>query len=668
MYRKMIVTLILINLLIIIIAPSPDSFAQDECDVEVVGEIGAKWTELGAEESPLGCPLDVESEIAGGRVQSFEEGYIFWSNFKREAYVLNSEIGSKWVEMGFAESPVGVPISGEMEGPNSTGLYVDFERGSMTWHPDYGVQAVYGAIGQKWNELGGVTSPLGFPTSDEQATADDAGRFNNFEHGTIYWRPIIGAYAVYGAIESKWTELEREAGPLNYPLSDEMRTADDIGRFNRFERGWIYWHPDYGPQAVYELLGAHWHGLGAETSVFGYPIEDNQMSEDGVGEYIMFENGILYLHPTYRVQGVYNEIAEKYLELGAETGHLGYPIQEELPTHEERGNFSVFENGVIYWIPEIGAYSLSGAFLDTWNAYGGELSFLGYPIIEAAPLGETEGQYTEFENGMIRIYEDDTIQTLLCKDEPNVIVANQDGTFNTLVSGAPTGEVQNLPTVMESQLANLAATTETTLIEQLEQQLADNGIEFYDLEVQLNGTGDSFVKANGNYLFVTIHTARNFMRFSLTTPEEVVEESTETQETATPDGSEAIVEPDPLITIFFDIEFTVAMRIPEIIPSAVNVEFASACLGNTSMNTGEVAEEYQPLVDNVTTWFDGPTFVLTQERQINDALQAAELPEMDALAVAINETLTAISGAGSHIVDLEVDGNTGKVTLIITPQ
>jgi hypothetical protein len=50
---------------------------------------------------------------------------------------------------------------------------------------------VYGAIGQKYNELGGPDSWLGWPTSGEMPF-DEGGRVSTFEHGAIYWWPDTG--------------------------------------------------------------------------------------------------------------------------------------------------------------------------------------------------------------------------------------------------------------------------------------------------------------------------------------------------------------------------------------------------------------------------------------------------------------------------------------------
>lgn len=51
---------------------------------------------------------------------------------------------------------------------------------------------VYGAIGERYDALGGANSWLGLPTADE-APFSEGGRVSIFEHGAIYWWPDVGA-------------------------------------------------------------------------------------------------------------------------------------------------------------------------------------------------------------------------------------------------------------------------------------------------------------------------------------------------------------------------------------------------------------------------------------------------------------------------------------------
>ncbi|WP_338774797.1 hypothetical protein V7968_41485 [Nocardia vulneris] len=106
---------------------------------------------------------------------------------------------------------------------------------------------------------GGV---LGYPTSDEIVNPDNIGRRQYFQGGTVYWK-LNEAYYVAGAIRDKWGETGWESGWLGYPTSDEAGTPDGLGRFNRFEKGVIYWTGAYGAHPVTsrrrEAWQRRWH-------------------------------------------------------------------------------------------------------------------------------------------------------------------------------------------------------------------------------------------------------------------------------------------------------------------------------------------------------------------------------------------------------------------------
>jgi hypothetical protein len=91
--------------------------------------------------------------------------------------------------------------------------------------------------------------------TDETGTPDRVGRFNNFQGGSIYWTPRLGAHEVHGAIRGRWGDLGWERGLLGYPTSDERNTSDGSGRVSDFEGGSIVWSSVAGPTERITALG-----------------------------------------------------------------------------------------------------------------------------------------------------------------------------------------------------------------------------------------------------------------------------------------------------------------------------------------------------------------------------------------------------------------------------
>jgi hypothetical protein len=141
---------------------------------------------------------------------------------------------------------------------------------------------VVGAIEDKYLALGGCSSVLGRPITAELGSPDNRGRYTVFENGSIYWRDDIGAHEVNGAIRDTWRDLGWETGGLGYPLTDELATPDGIGRYNVFQGGSIYWTANTGAHEVRGAIRDKWASLGWEAGALGYPVAGEVKTADGV--------------------------------------------------------------------------------------------------------------------------------------------------------------------------------------------------------------------------------------------------------------------------------------------------------------------------------------------------------------------------------------------------
>jgi hypothetical protein len=97
-----------------------------------------------------------------------------------------------------------------------------------------------------WKTLPSIGAPQGYPLCDESgATAKDGTglRFNIFSQGNaIYWTPQHGAFVIYGQIYEAWLGVGGVSSDVGYPLTDETGSGTHGGRFNDFSNGMIYWN------------------------------------------------------------------------------------------------------------------------------------------------------------------------------------------------------------------------------------------------------------------------------------------------------------------------------------------------------------------------------------------------------------------------------------------
>lgn len=173
-----------------------------------------------------------------------------------------------------------------------------FKNGCIVDNPHaFTAYEIHGDIYQKWKALGGIE--YGIPCTDESGTPDGVGRYNHFNNNSasIYWTPSTGAFEIHGAIRAKWAAMGWERSPVGYPVTDETGTPDGKGRYNHFSNGGsIYWTPETGANAVWGDIRKQWESLGWENSYLGYPTSDEVDFSEG-GRANSFQNGGIYWWP-----------------------------------------------------------------------------------------------------------------------------------------------------------------------------------------------------------------------------------------------------------------------------------------------------------------------------------------------------------------------------------
>ncbi|MDQ6650395.1 MAG: SpoIID/LytB domain-containing protein [Actinomycetota bacterium] len=239
-----------------------------------VTAIQAKYGALGGPTGLLGSALGGEVPAAGGGARSdYQNGSIYWSA-ATGAWEVHGAVRGLWAGTGAEAGFLGYPVTDEQGAGDGVGRFNSFQGGSVYWTPAGGAFEVHGAIAATWSAVGGVTGFLHYPVANEQATSDGAGRYGQFQGGSVYWTPATGAHEVHGGIERAWAALGSAAGLLGYPLSDETGTPDGVGRLNAFQRGAVYWTPATGAHEVHGAIRGSWSASGAQAGPMGYPVSD----------------------------------------------------------------------------------------------------------------------------------------------------------------------------------------------------------------------------------------------------------------------------------------------------------------------------------------------------------------------------------------------------------
>jgi hypothetical protein len=159
--------------------------------VPVLGQIWVDYESHG-ESAWIGLPAAAEVTIGGGRQQVFQNAQMYWRSGSARAFMVMGAILAKFLNTGGTVA-WGFPVSNESDVLNpahaSVGRISEFERCSIYWSGGSGAAIVYGDIRDKYRSIGGPSSDLGFPTSDETDAPGAAApaRINSFQHGSIAW-------------------------------------------------------------------------------------------------------------------------------------------------------------------------------------------------------------------------------------------------------------------------------------------------------------------------------------------------------------------------------------------------------------------------------------------------------------------------------------------------
>lgn len=189
----------------------------------------------------------------------------------------------KFTQLGWPANWLGWPSEPEAQNPDGVGYRQRFTAGFIYWHPQIGAHAVPNLTMHTWERNGFEAGWLGYPTSDEKAidgtvgigVVETKGGVQDFQGGQIYRRPVLrggDSAAITGAILQRWNQIGATTSMLGFPIKDEAKTPDGVGRFSEFEAGSIYWSPATGAWEIPVGIMQTWAANGFEQGHYGYPV------------------------------------------------------------------------------------------------------------------------------------------------------------------------------------------------------------------------------------------------------------------------------------------------------------------------------------------------------------------------------------------------------------
>ncbi|WP_234783017.1 LGFP repeat-containing protein [Mycolicibacter sinensis] len=329
-------------------------------------------------------------------------------------------ITAAWQAAGGDGSPLGPP-KGDVH-PAGAGFAQDFAGGTMFFTPETGAKALYGAILDKYEALGGAaTNDLGFPNIDEVPGLVPGSRvaiFSGRDNPVIFWTPEHGAHVVRGPINAGWDKLGSSTGPLGVPVEDE--NYDGAVVTQKFSAGALSFDgatktfTTVPPELAAQLadlqvqldptaaIDQAWRTAGGPSGALGAKQGDEYVvGSDGVGQ--DFAHGKVYFSPATGANAVEGDVLAKYESLGGPAGSdLGFPITSTADGSIPGSKFNSFaadDDPVIFFSPDNGAFVVRSAMKAAWDKLDGASGKLGAPVGDQALDGDVVTQ--KFTGGAI---------------------------------------------------------------------------------------------------------------------------------------------------------------------------------------------------------------------------------------------------------------------------
>ena len=144
----------------------------------------------------LNIPPEIFEDWPGHRMVGVDSGETFL--LVVEHLTARQAVDAKAAALPWIGSPTSAMI------PAGSGYVRHYENASVYWSSTFGAHEVHGAILERHHQMGGASSYLGLPQTDELTNGEV--HYSNFQGGTIYWTAARGAFMLpsYDPITEKF--------------------------------------------------------------------------------------------------------------------------------------------------------------------------------------------------------------------------------------------------------------------------------------------------------------------------------------------------------------------------------------------------------------------------------------------------------------------------------
>ena len=339
---------------------------------------------LGEKTAGINCNIGHD----GACVQAYEKGVIIY-NATTGAWENYGDIRSRYIKLGSVDNiRLGFPTSSINCYTKGSEKYCvqAYERGIIVDSDNHGTWENFGMIRQRYKDLGSVNSSLGFPTGEENCNIGHNGAcVQAYENGVIIAQASIGAWESYGKIKDRYVILGSVDNiRLGLPTSSINCYTKGSEKYcvQAYERGIIVDSDNHGTWENFGMIRQRYKDLGSVNSSLGFPTGEENCNIGHNGACVQaYENGVIIAQASIGAWESYGKIRARHVELGSVDGVLGFPTAGMNCNIGHNGAcVQAYENGVIIYSPETGAWESYGEVRSKHIMAGSVDGSLGFPI------------------------------------------------------------------------------------------------------------------------------------------------------------------------------------------------------------------------------------------------------------------------------------------------
>lgn len=364
----------------------------------VADGLAAYWNAQGGASGQMGNPISylIILEGNGGSYQRFQGGTAYASYQYGTKFVANNVFGTQFAQVYGPTGPLGWPASEQMCAPNGV-CFQSFAGGTITTSAATGTQVSWGAIAQFWANSGGpYTLGAALGPQDYSQEANGVGWVQRFQGGTIV-QSGSGTYSVpRNAIESAWLASGGGRGFYGWPTGAVTCVTTSCAQV--FQGGALSTSAANGTHSILWGLQSIWTQSGGINGL-GVALTDLRgSSASGTGWVQQFSSAAVTLRPDGSMNRIpYGGIWSTWAGAGAESA-FGWPTADSICVASACGQH--FQYAVITTAPQ-GNFLVVGGFVTPWETFGG-LAAVGAATAPLRHSGANGGGWSQqFVGGVI---------------------------------------------------------------------------------------------------------------------------------------------------------------------------------------------------------------------------------------------------------------------------